>query len=170
MRPSEPLKLQVGDVDFESRTLFIRETKFMKDRIIPISTTTASALKSYLQYIENKVGHRTSDDMFFYNTHGCPMKSRDLAYAFKVIRREMTKLDEKYSNIRLYDFRHTLASDTIRKWLDEDLDVNSRLYTLSIYLGHNHVEDTYWYLSSTPELMRKASNNYEEYLEGDDYE
>ena len=170
MRPSEPFKLLVGDVDFESRTLFIRETKFKKDRIIPISSTTALALLSYLQYIENKVGHRTSDDMFFYNTHGCPMKSRDLTYAFQVIRREMTKIDEKYSNIRLYDFRHTLASDTIRKWLDEDFDVNSRLYTLSVYLGHDHVEDTYWYLSSTPDLMRKASNNYEKYLEEDDYE
>ena len=49
--------------------------------------------------------------------------------------------------------RHTFASRTILGWLEQDIDVNAKLYLLSTYMGHNHPEDTYWYLSATPELL-----------------
>jgi hypothetical protein len=36
------------------------------------------------------------------------------------------------------------------------LDVQALLPTLSIYLGHVRSEDTYWYLTATPDLLRVA--------------
>jgi hypothetical protein len=41
-------------------------------------------------------------------------------------------------------------------------DVERRLPVLSTYLGHAHVTDTYWYLTSTPELMGAAGKRVEE--------
>jgi hypothetical protein len=32
---------------------------------------------------------------------------------------------------------------------------------LSAYLGHAHIADTQWYLSSSPELMREAMSRLE---------
>ena len=41
-------------------------------------------------------------------------------------------------------------------------DVQQRLPVLSTYLGHAHVTDTYWYLTSTPELIGVAGKRMEE--------
>jgi hypothetical protein len=35
------------------------------------------------------------------------------------------------------------------------------LPALATYLGHGQVRDTYWYLSSTPELLRLATRRWE---------
>jgi hypothetical protein len=50
--------------------------------------------------------------------------------------------------------------------MQDGQDVNKRLYTLTTYMGHCHPEDTYWYLSATPELMKLASSRYEKLFGG----
>ena len=42
-------------------------------------------------------------------------------------------------------------------WYRDGIDVEQRLPTLSTYLGHTCVRDTYWYLSACPELMQEAA-------------
>ena len=58
---------------------------------------------------------------------------------------------------RLHDFRHALAVRTVLRWYRQGVDVDPRMPALSTYLGHGHVSDTYWYLSSVPELLRLAA-------------
>jgi hypothetical protein len=41
--------------------------------------------------------------------------------------------------------------------------------TLSAYLGHAHVNDTFWYLSATPELFREVTRHLDTNPEGDHY-
>ena len=43
---------------------------------------------------------------------------------------------------------------------------NSACLWLSTFLGHGRVEDTYWYLSSTPELLGEACRRLEQRREG----
>jgi integrase/recombinase XerD len=57
---------------------------------------------------------------------------------------------------RLHDFRHRFAVETLTGWYRSQQDVERRLPTLSTYLGHVHVADTYWYLSAQPQLMTLA--------------
>jgi len=170
MRPAEPEKLRVRDVDLEKNTLFIRKTKFSRDRIIPVSASTAGELSAYKRWVGDLFGRRAPEDPFFYTTFGKPMTERKLYYAFSLIRGSIGAAPKGYREIRLYDFRHTLACNTILRWLKEGIDINSRLHTLSVYLGHTHPEDTYWYLSATPELLRAACCKYEEQFGGDDDE
>ena len=54
---------------------------------------------------------------------------------------------------RIHDFRHAFAVRTMLQWYRSGEDVERRLPYLSTYLGHVHVSDTYWYLTSVPELM-----------------
>jgi hypothetical protein len=42
------------------------------------------------------------------------------------------------------------------QWYRAGDDVERRLPVLSTYLGHVHVNDTYWYLTACPELMGLA--------------
>jgi len=44
----------------------------------------------------------------------------------------------------------------LRVWHEAGADVQALLPTLSVYLGHVRPEDTYWYLTATPDLLRVA--------------
>ena len=63
---------------------------------------------------------------------------------------------------RLHDLRHTFAVRTILDWYRKGLDVERHLPKLATYLGHTHVNDTYWYLSATPELLQWAVRRLED--------
>jgi len=58
---------------------------------------------------------------------------------------------------RLHDLRHSFAVRTLLHWYRTGVDVEPRMPTLSAYLGHAHVNDTFWYLSATPELLHAVT-------------
>ena len=60
-----------------------------------------------------------------------------------------------------------MACNTIRKWNEQGIDVNARLHVLSTYMGHVKPEDTYWYLSATPEMLELSCRKYEAQFGGD---
>lgn len=98
--------------------------------------------------------------------NGVALKANALQYAFQKIRDCVGVGNSEYKHVRLYDFRHTFATRTITKWIEQNEDVNAKLFLLSTYMGHNHPEDTFWYLSSTPELMALSSSKYEHMFGG----
>jgi hypothetical protein len=57
--------------------------------------------------------------------------------------------------------RHRFATNTLVAWYRSNQDPECLLPILSAYLGHVHVADTQWYLSSSPELMREAMHRLE---------
>jgi hypothetical protein len=42
-------------------------------------------------------------------------------------------------------------------WYRAGVDVERELPKLSTYLGHAHVNDTYWYIEAVPELLQLAT-------------
>ena len=62
---------------------------------------------------------------------------------------------------RLHDPGHLFAFKTIRQWYRQDLDVEAHLPELTTCLGHEHVADTYGYISATPELLHLATQGLE---------
>jgi sugar phosphate isomerase/epimerase len=42
-------------------------------------------------------------------------------------------------------------------WYRAGIDVEREIHKLSTYLGHAHVNDTYWYLEAVPELLELAT-------------
>jgi integrase/recombinase XerD len=57
---------------------------------------------------------------------------------------------------RLHDLRHTMAVKTLLGWYRAGGDVDSRLPSLSIYLGHLNPTYTYYHLSAAPQLLAHA--------------
>lgn len=51
---------------------------------------------------------------------------------------------------------------TLLRWYREGRDVERQIPKLATYLGHAHVQDTYWYLSATPELLQCAVRRLED--------
>jgi integrase len=64
---------------------------------------------------------------------------------------------------RLHDLRHAFAVHRLIAWYQEGKDVQQLLPQLSVYLGHRRLADTSTYLTMTPELLRHASQLFEQY-------
>jgi integrase/recombinase XerD len=58
---------------------------------------------------------------------------------------------------RLHDLRHRFAIRTLVDGYRGGGAVDPLLPVLATYLGHVHVQDTYWYLEATPELLLLAT-------------
>jgi len=58
---------------------------------------------------------------------------------------------------RLHDMRHRFAACTLLNWYRAGVDVEREIPKLATYLGHVHVNETYWYLEAVPELLELAS-------------
>lgn len=161
VRTSELVNIKIHDVDFDNGVILIRNSKFNKDRTIPLSPSAIEQLRIYRTKVVAISKNTLKTDSFFVTTKGSPLKANALQYAFQKIRDCIAPGNSEYEHVRLYDFRHTFATRTIRIWLEQEADVNAKLFLLSTYMGHIHPEDTYWYLSSTPELMEFSSHKYE---------
>lgn len=161
LRTSELVNLKISEVDFDNRILIVQSSKFNKDRLVPLLPTVTEELAVYRKKVEEMSENTLKTDAFFITTNGAALKANAFEYAFQKICDCIDVGNSEYEHVRLYDFRHTFATRTIRKWLEQNEDVNAKLFLLSTYMGHNHPEDTFWYLSSTPELMELSSNKYE---------
>jgi hypothetical protein len=53
--------------------------------------------------------------------------------------------------------RHRFAVRTLIDWYRAGLDVEREIPKLATYLGHAHVNDTYWYIEAVPELLQLAT-------------
>jgi integrase/recombinase XerD len=63
----------------------------------------------------------------------------------------------------LHALRHAFAIERIRCWYQEGADVQALLPHLSVYLGHVRPQESYWYLTATPELLGAAAARFQHY-------
>src|ERR1019366_457549 len=68
---------------------------------------------------------------------------------------------------RLHDFRHRFAVSALTSWQEAGADVGALLPLLSTVTGHVNPASTYWYLTSTPELMAPVAARLEAVFEGE---
>ncbi|MBO2535082.1 tyrosine-type recombinase/integrase [Rummeliibacillus suwonensis] len=165
MRPNEVCQLTDEGVDLNNGLITIRETKFSKCRMIPIHNTTISKLKSYVNDRDN-LRRDLSDLHFLITTGSRKLALRNFESALQVIRNHIL-IDKKEWNRRpprLYDIRHTFACNTLLRWHKNGMDIDRKIIYLSTYLGHVKIEDTYWYLTGTPELLQLTSRSFEKYF------
>lgn len=47
MRPSEPINLRLRDIEFEKQIIVVRETKFAKERLIPVTNSVIQKIIIY---------------------------------------------------------------------------------------------------------------------------
>ena len=70
---------------------------------------------------------------------------------------------ERQAVAQFGSFRHTFSVRRLRTWYEEGADLTTLLPHLSVYLGHVRPEETYWYLTATPELLGMAADRFRSY-------
>ncbi len=163
MRLSEALHLDRPDVEVTPGSLTIRQTKFGKTRCIPLHPSTREVLHQYARF-RDQLWPRPSTLRFFLSERGTPLTVWSVQRTFVQLSRQIGLRDvTARSGPRLHDLRHSFAVRTLLHWYRTGVDVERRMPTLSAYLGHAHVNDTFWYLSATPELFHAVT----QYLDTD---
>lgn len=166
LRVSEAVALHVGDVDLRRGVLTIRRTKFGKSRAVPLHPSTTRALLDYRAKRDRAGAASDADAAFFIGTRvdlfGKPLGAHQVRCIFAVIRRDLGWVNRgSHHAPRVHDLRHTFVVRRILLWQQERVDVDQAMLSLSTYVGHACVTDTYWYMQAVPELMAQAARQFE---------
>ena len=138
LRKQELVNLKFGDVDIENLTIFVRQGKGGKDRIVPISYTLAQSLKKYID--ERKRLSKTNPE-FFSSLRG------NLGFTENGIKKLVEQVCRSSGIIfTVHKLRHTFATLMLEGGCD--------IYSLSKMMGHSDIKTTTIYLSASAEHLR----------------
>ena len=128
LRGQEVINLKISDIDFERKTIHIRQSKYKKDRMVPLSEYMAKGLHKYFS-IENP-------HLWLFNG-----KEPDGRYSVKglswVMRENLKKTSIK-KEVSLHSLRHSYATHLLEQGLN--------IVTLKELLGHADITTTMIYL------------------------
>ena len=162
LRISEVLNLRSCDIDWAEGLLIIRSSKFGKSRLVPLHPTAKAILAEYAGQRDRFFSYHP-EAVFFPSKTGARLDAGQVRRVFYRLSRQIGIRGALASRgPRLHDLRHRFAVETLLRWYRTGEDVRRRVPILSTYLGHSHVTDTYWYLSSTPELMAAAGERLDQ--------
>lgn len=156
LRIGEAIKLDRADIDWSAGLLLIRESKFGKSRLVPVTDTTLRALSDYAR-LRDELQRRVRQPSFFTSRTRHRLCYAVVSEAFRNVIDASGIGAQAPLRPRLHDLRHTFAVRTLLGWYRSDEDVQAKVPALSTYLGHREPGSTYWYLSAVPELLAYAA-------------
>jgi integrase/recombinase XerD len=129
IRRTEGKNLEIGDIDFDKRTIFIRQGKNYKDRIIPMSTGVYKAIENYIYNFRNtkKLKHKR----LFINSIGTVSDS------LKELQNTCDNETIKSKRITLHILRHSIATHLLQNGMS--------IENIALFLGHSSLESTQIY-------------------------
>jgi len=128
LRSAEVSKLEIADVDFERKTIHIKQSKYKKDRIIPLSDYISFGLKKYLT-IEKP-------NKWLFN--GRFVDKRYSGAGLTWVMREALKNTNIRKQVNLHSLRHSYATHLLEDGVN--------IVTIKELLGHATIATTMIYL------------------------
>jgi integrase/recombinase XerD len=128
LRGQEVINLKLSDVDFERKTIHIRQSKYKKDRIVPLSPTMAIGLKKYIGAENPHICFLT----------GSSPAANTASGGCRGVMRENLKKTSITKKVNLHTLRHTYATHLLEQGLN--------IVTLKDLLGHSEITTTMIYL------------------------
>jgi len=128
LRISEAINLRIEDVDFDRQMLHIRQSKYKKDRYVPISSLTLKGLRNYLKTSCPKGW------LFNGKIRGTQMSRGGIRHAFRAV---IKKTDIK-KEVCIHTLRHSYATHLLEMGLD--------IVSVKNQLGHAEIATTMMYL------------------------
>lgn len=128
LRGQEVINLKISDIDFERMTIHIRQSKYKKDRIVPLSKAMASGLQKYLK----------AENPYIWLFNGKEPDGRYSVRGLSWVMRESIKKTSITKEVNLHTLRHTYATHLLEEGLN--------IVTLKELLGHADISTTMIYL------------------------
>jgi integrase/recombinase XerD len=161
LRVSEALALQFSDVT--PNGLLIRRTKFQKSRLVPLHDTAAVALDRYLSFRRRA---RSKVEHLFICDRGRPLTYPKVYQTVQKLMKAAGLLPASGRRPRLHELRHTFAVRALEASPTGRQRIGQHMLALATYMGHVNINATYWYLETTPELLRDIAVTGEAFFYG----
>lgn len=162
LRVGELARLNLGDVDLQSGAITIRETKFFKSRVLPLTDSALSALRKYLKARrEAKAPQGQESGLFWHDQGDAGYSSQSIAWALvDILRRAEIKPPKGKVGPRIHDLRHSFVVNRILEWYRAGINPQDKLQFLATYLGHRDIHSTLVYITVTQDLLQQAGERF----------
>jgi len=128
LRSQEVINLKIADIDFERKTIHIRQSKYKKDRIVPLADCMSIGLKKYISL----------EKPFVFLFNGKEPDGRYSVKGLSWVMREALKKTSITKDVSLHSLRHSYATHLLEEGVN--------IITLKGLLGHAEISTTMIYL------------------------
>jgi site-specific recombinase XerD len=128
LRSKEVRNLKLADIDFDRLMIHIRQTKYNKDRYVPLSHLILPGLRKYI------AAYHPKEYLFNGKSIGSMLSAKGLQWTMK----QTLKRTQIKKQATIHSLRHSYATHLLELGMDID--------TLRKLLGHAHLTTTLIYL------------------------
>lgn len=162
LRLGELVRLTLGDYDSHEHTLLIRDSKFHKSRLMPLSIDGSREIDQYLEVRHSRqIAISPESPLLWHHTRrGSAYTGAGLTNAVRPLLRALKIRTEAGHLPRVHDFRHTFALEALLRWYRSGADVQAKLPLLATYMGHVSIASTEYYLKFVEPLGVSASERF----------
>jgi len=129
LRQSEGYNLQIQDVDFDRKTVFVRQGKNYKDRIIPMSSGVYNELQDYVYNFRHKL--KLNHNRLFISA------KNTLKGKLKYLQNACNDETIREKRLSLHILRHSIATHLLQNGMS--------IENISLFLGHCSLDTTQIY-------------------------
>jgi len=160
LRLGEAQRLTLADVDLAQGVLQIRNTKFGKDRLVPMAGDMVERMRWCREEVERCCGPRPAQAPFFPSTTNAaaPCDGNSLVKTYRLILNTIGITHRRGQGPRIHDLRHTFAVHRLLRWYEEGANLAARLPLLATYLGHSSVYTSQRYLHFTEDFLQSITD------------
>lgn len=162
LRRGELLRMTVGDYDQREGTVLVRQSKFHKSRLLPLSADGSDQLDRYLHARRARRLPMSPETPLVWNARSGGRAYTAVGFGH-VMRRllEAARIRKPDGRLpRVHDFRHAFAVHALLRWYRAGEDAQAKLPLLATYMGHVSIVSTQYYLTLTEPLAHAASERF----------
>jgi integrase/recombinase XerD len=133
LRRTEGYNLTINDIDFDKKTIFIRQGKNYKDRIVPINESVCKAIEHYIYNFRNF--YKLPHNRLFID------KTKTLNSSLQKLQNVCKNPNIRAKKLTLHILRHSIATHLLQNGMS--------IENISRFLGHSSLETTQIYTHIT---------------------
>jgi integrase/recombinase XerD len=160
LRIGEIVGLELKDIDLNAGTIEVRDTKFFKSRLLPVSSDALEALQTYVTAREKAGGSGNPESSLFWHDKGGYGYVVAETLLRRVIQQAGLRKTPGRGGPRVHDLRHTFVVHRMTQWYRQGINPQGHLPYLATYLGHRDIHSTLVYLTITQELLQRANERF----------
>lgn len=167
LRLGETVRIIMKDVDLENGILKLINTKGDKHRLVPMSPGMTDILAKYVLVLG--LTQNSNDWLFPSSLKDDHISKRSVSYKFAKLLKEVGIRTDSYGKHErgpcLHCLRHVFAFKSFSKAERAGRQLNDAIPFLSIYLGHDRLDETVKYLKFSSEMFPETVEIFGSYMD-----
>ena len=168
LRVGETVKISMSDVDLDNGVLRMLNTKCDKHRLVPMSAAMNDILTSYCMAMG--LYGKDSGWLFPASRNNGHISAESIKCRFKsILKANGIRLENRKKHERgpcLHCLRHVFAFKSFSKAERQGRHLTESIPFLSIYLGHDGINETAKYLKFSNELFPESIDTFGDFMTG----